>query len=278
MSSRRRHDVYDDTPYGAYGGHGRRREHYASSRRGRRRSSEARQQQEDAYNRGLYYPQPGDRGIMERTYPPAQMAPAAPAPSMFDSFFAPAWDVQPHAGHAGVFGDGLFGMMRGMMSSMDRMFDEMAASTMDNHGGGGGGGGGNTFYYESKTRTVGPDGIVREETVRTVPGADGRPETRRTVREGESAPGMGRFRADAHEMYDSQDAMPRVMNDGYPGYPGVQAAPEPDVVIEELDEQGNVVASSDAASGVPYDGDYAPYGQNADETQPRSWWHRRYRQ
>lgn len=190
--------------------------------------------------------------------------------------------MQPYGGRGGLFDDGLFGMMRGMMSSVDRMFDEMAASELDpNYRGGGSSSG--TFFYESKTRTVGPDGIVREETVRTTPGADGRPETRRTVRESDGVSGVGRYAADPYVTHGDQGPMPRVMNDGYDR---AQAVTEPDVVIEELDEYGNVIASNDAPldsnyieNNAPYDErERGPNNQNDDPRQSRSWWQRRYRQ
>lgn len=217
--------------------------------------------------------------MAERAHPHAQ-APMAP-PQMFDSFFGPSWDMQPHGGHGGMFGDGLFGMVRGMMSSVDRMFDDMAASAagMNDRGQPSG-----TFYYESKTRTVGPDGIVREETVRTAPGADGRPETRRTVREGDGAPGAARFGANGYGAYGDQRAMPRMMDD----YRVPHVAHEPDVVIEELDEYGNVVASNDSNSDVRQEDQHyfderdrreryeMPHEMNEDR--PQSWWQDRYRQ
>lgn len=68
----------------------------------------------------------------------------------------------------------------------------------------------------SQTRTMGPDGRVREETVQVGPGVDGRQETKRTVREG-NASEMGSF--------GNQPFAPLL---------GENAADDQDVVVEEI--------------------------------------------
>lgn len=79
----------------------------------------------------------------------------------------------------------------GMLSSLDRMFDDAFASmsnVAENAGDGRG-----TYVCESRTRTVGPDGRVHEEHVRTTPDEHGNPQTRRTVRDAESEREMDPF-------------------------------------------------------------------------------------
>lgn len=58
-----------------------------------------------------------------------------------------------------------------------RPFASFNSSSGDN----GGGSGFSNYVYESHTETMGPDGRVRRETVRSRPGADGRPATERIV-------------------------------------------------------------------------------------------------
>lgn len=99
-----------------------------------------------------------------------------PAAEM-DGFFRRAERDMERAFGGGLFSGNMFG---GAMSSFDRMFDDATAMMND-----GPDGSSSTYYYKSHTKTMGPDGVVREETVTTKPGADGNPETRRTVREGD---------------------------------------------------------------------------------------------
>lgn len=121
---------------------------------------------------------------------------------------------------AGSGGGGLFG-------SFDRMFDQ-AFSTMssDNHNGNG------SYYFESRTRTVGPDGRVREEHVRTVPDAEGNPQTRHTVCGAESESGMDPF-------YSGIGGYDR----GYERIPDVDR--EPEIIVEEVDDD-DMIAEEEA--------------------------------
>lgn len=116
-----------------------------------------------------------------------------------------------HAFGGGLFG-GMFGNMQNMMTSMDHMFDDVHANAGPASGG--------SYYYESRKMTVGPDGRVHEETVRTVPDEHGNPTTSRTVRDGdrveEIAP-SGRIHGHRSSRMDD------------------------DVVIEEVDEHGEPV-------------------------------------
>lgn len=75
------------------------------------------------------------------------------------------------------------GIMGFGMTSLEPFLNE-AFSTLENQARGGANGGG-TYFYESRTRTVGPDGRVHEEVVRTAPDEEGRMRTRRTVRDGD---------------------------------------------------------------------------------------------
>lgn len=103
------------------------------------------------------------------------------------------------------FGSSLFGGSHGgndFMSQFDRMFDINEADVRQGRG---------NYYYESRTMTTGPDGVVREEVVRTTPGEDGRPRTRRTVREGNE-----RDWGNAHR---------------------IRGNPEPEITVEEIDDE-----------------------------------------
>lgn len=120
--------------------------------------------------------------------------------NMFDMMEGMHREMQRHS--FPMFGS----MMQGMHSlfdSFDRAFEHSTP-------------GESTYYYQSHTRTVGPDGRVVEETVRTTPGPSGRPETSRTVRdadgnehvtkaEGEFPPMQPPFAAieDAHRSFDN---------------------------------------------------------------------------
>lgn len=91
-------------------------------------------------------------------------------------------------GFGSMFGDHGRGSM---FSSFDRMFDDAFASMSnvpENARDGRG-----TYFYESRTRTVGPDGRVHEEHVRTTPDEDGNPQTRKTVRDAETEGEMDPF-------------------------------------------------------------------------------------
>lgn len=114
------------------------------------------------------------------------------------------------------FGGGFFGQMGSMMSSFDRMFENMAnPASAPPHG---------TYYYESSTTTVGPDGQVHQETVRTRPGADGRPETTRYVRDGDQV-----------QRVDPRDRLE-----------GSRHSPiDDDVIVEEIDDDEYVPPSSE---------------------------------
>lgn len=232
MSFRGRHDIYDDTRYG----HDARREEQRarSSRRSRYRRDERRDE-----GRNDWLAAPFGHGMMPE-----------------DPFAGFGMMESPHGN--GFGGGSLFGAMRGMMSSMDRMFEDMTSSSRMMSGQNGGSGGG-TYYYESKTRTVGPDGRVREEVVRTTPGSDGRPQTQRSVREGDDAREMGPFSVG----FENDPNQPRIDNG------------EPDVVVEELDEYGNVINSN-----VEPRRSIAPRESNSADaqTQGSGWWNNRYNQ
>jgi len=53
-----------------------------------------------------------------------------------------------------------------------------------NNNNGNNNGGFSSYMYESHTETMGPDGVVRRETVRSKPGVDGRPTTERIIHDG----------------------------------------------------------------------------------------------
>lgn len=119
-------------------------------------------------------------------------------------------------GFGSLFGDAP-GRGGGIFSSFDRMFDDAFAS-MGNVANGQGGG---QYFYESHTRTVGPDGQVHEEHVRTTPDENGNPRTSRTVRDGEERGSVWRGLRSPFE----QDM---------PGMIGGRHH-EDDVIVEELD-------------------------------------------
>lgn len=117
---------------------------------------------------------------------------------------------------------------RGLMGSFDRMFDEAAngfsSAIADAQNGQG------TYYYESKTRTIGPDGRVHEEHIRTAPDQHGNPETRRTVRDGDSLREMGPFETRPHLPPASSSGAHRPYH-------------EPEVIIEEIDDDDDGIAA-----------------------------------
>lgn len=240
--------MYDDDIYRHDGEDGR----GYSSRRNRRRTN----RQEAVNGHQIYYPQPGEarRSMLNAGYDNEYQR-REPRPSILDSFFMSPWDTRMRARDEPTLVsdspfNGMFGMMRGMMMSMDRLFDDFATSTMhfsEGHAStfecrpGSG-----TYFYQSKTRSVGPDGRMREETVQTRRGSNGHPETRRTVRHGNNVEANQQGNASSRTFRHS--AMPRTMYDDEPrqGY----VAREPDVVIEELDEYGNVIEPTDERSSV----------------------------
>lgn len=143
------------------------------------------------------------------------------------------------------------------MESMDRMMDEMHSGINNNNNSN------SSFFYESRTRTVGPDGRVHEEVVRTAPGADGNPETTRQVRDGNNGGG--------HMFTHGQDG--RIEYDGAPQ--------NDDVVVEELDEYGNVVNSSVEPQQQEQQVQSRPTndsnGNEDGRSNENSWWYNRFR-
>lgn len=285
MSSRRRYEVYDDTQY-TRSGAGRNEERHSQFPYGGHHT-------ENSFSGAPveHYQNPyGDRTHELDVSPPGS--------SLLESMFPSPWgfqrsdqQMQRRMPEGSLFNDGMFGMMQGMMSSMDRMFDEMASSSMMTSrqfqsSGGGDGHSNGTFVYESRTRTVGPDGVVREETVRTTPGTDGRPETRRTVREGNDITEMPpEYGANSFNVMGNMD-MPRIMGDNNDNG---RNSGEPEVIVEELDEDGNVIATNNSRTSRSVASrayaernhnqsheEYAPHGEEND-TGHRSWWQNRYR-
>lgn len=110
-----------------------------------------------------------------------------------------------------------------MMSSMDRMFDDMTRASGHQSSSS------SSYFYESRTRTVGPDGVVREEVVREQPGQDGRPHTTRQVRQTDQ---YGRVTEGQGQSQGQSNRSGRIEGD---------EVNNNDVVIEELDEYGNVI-------------------------------------
>lgn len=137
-----------------------------------------------------------------------------------------------------------------MTQSIDRMMQDAIAS-----GDGGNGNSSSTFYYESRTRTVGPDGHVREEVVRRRPGADGTTETQHQVREGRNG-----------DIYTVRGEIESGNN-----------APADDVVVEELDEYGNVVNRMDADGQVDDVAHIAGNNNNNASDRRDGWWYNRLR-
>lgn len=107
----------------------------------------------------------------------------------------------------------------GMFGSFDRMFDNpfahMANDTRNGNG---------SYFFESRTRTVGPDGRVREERVRTVPDAEGIPRTRRTVRDADTERDLDPFFSGIGGRYDRR----------YDRIAGRHR--EPEIIVEEVDD------------------------------------------
>ncbi|PXF49533.1 hypothetical protein BWQ96_00603 [Gracilariopsis chorda] len=192
---RRPHDVYDDTQYAPLSNDEITVHHYPSSSHERQWHHNHQQQQYPYHDNQLVQPiEPFDN--MGRTI-------ARMEREMMRAFEAP-------------FGGGVFDQIGNVMSSFDRMFDNMnnPASAPP----------GSTYYYESSTTTVGPDGQVHQETVRTRPGADGNPETTRYVRDGDQV-----RRAHPQDRIESSPHNP--IND--------------DVIIEEVDDDDDLAPSSE---------------------------------
>lgn len=241
MSYRRNHDIYDDTRYGRDAYYDGRERHPRRTRQRRGERHDGRQVQPDIWDGSHEYrsrmERPHAHGIMERQMDPFEMTPFG----------------------SSMFGGSLFGAMNGMMASFDRMFDEMTAGNGFRNADGDGRGG--TYFYESKTRTIGPDGRVREEVVRTAPGSDGHPETRRSVREGDDVRGMDPFAID-------MDQGGWNARHGY-GQDRITPA-EDDVIVEELDEYGNVVNSN-----VQPQRAIEGHDEHDDDRERGGWWHNR---
>lgn len=217
----RRHDVYDDTRYGPQGAIDYPHDDYEHRRAARRHH---RRRNDPYYD----YPGPQHHPVAPLPLTPFHpMDPWALGPTM-----DPFYPMDPYINRGeqqmdrGITPFPTPNLFRGMMTSFDRLWDEMTTnsiphpSTFQNHPG-------SHYYYESKTRTVGPDGRVHEETVRTVPGADGQPETRRTVREGE-------HNAHMRSVFDAQIPHPALSHHN-------PYSSDNDVIVEELDEDGNVI-------------------------------------
>ncbi|KAI0562660.1 hypothetical protein FGB62_55g134 [Gracilaria domingensis] len=175
---RRAHDIYDDTQYAPHSSDRIPVHHYPPPARERRRRNRV----------------PDNQLSVQPHHPMSD------AMARMEQDFARAFESP--------FGTSMFGPMTGIMSSFDRMFDEFASASASGNG---------TYYYESSTTTVGPDGRVREETVRTTPGADGNPQTSRFVREGDQLRD-----SDPYQRYRIQGSHHHPLAD--------------DVVVEEVEE------------------------------------------
>eukprot|EP00177_Eucheuma_denticulatum_P003234 GFKZ01005846.1.p1 GENE.GFKZ01005846.1~~GFKZ01005846.1.p1 ORF type:complete len:232 (+),score=31.30 GFKZ01005846.1:246-941(+) len=150
-------------------------------------------------------------------------APIAPV----DPFFGPPDEFRGamerfHSDIGRAFGfDSMFGDRHGTMGFGMPSFSPFlndAMSALENHARDGASGGG-TYYFESRTRTVGPDGRVHEEVVRTAPDEEGRMRTRRSVRDG--------------DIRDERRS--RVQRS--PRYDGRRDDRLPDVIVEEVDDE-----------------------------------------
>ncbi|CAN8064570.1 unnamed protein product [Agarophyton chilense] len=162
----RSHDVYDDTQYAPHPSDQVTVHHYPSPSHHRRRRHRA--PDHHLQNPDPFHPVNDAMALMERDFARAFESPFGAAP---------------------------FGSMAGIMSSFDRMFDQFASASASASPAGNG-----TYYYESSTTTVGPDGRMRQETVRTEPDADGNPHTSRFVTEGDQ------LRNDPYNTYSIQPA------------------------------------------------------------------------
>lgn len=107
----------------------------------------------------------------------------------------------------------------GLFGSFDRMFDSAFANMANDTPRGN-----SSYFFESRTRTVGPDGRVREEHVRTVPDAEGHPQTRRTVRDAERERELDPFFSGIGGGYDRR----------YDRIAGANR--EPEIIVEEVDD------------------------------------------
>lgn len=134
------------------------------------------------------------------------------------------------SGFGGMFDSMLQGMQRSfgeMERQMERAFEEAAAQSRDGRDGRGGG---TTYFYESMTRSVGPDGKVREERVRTKPGRDGRPETKRVVRDESGREHVTRTEGEIPRFGEFARDFGRIGGYGHEGY---NRLPDP-VLVEEV--------------------------------------------
>lgn len=253
-----RHDIYDDTAYAQPRSADRRHGHSTRDRGSRDRRHDA-PPPSHAYQPPAHYPQPP-----QDVTPHPQDTPHSTMQRDMDRALSSA-----ERDMAAMFGTGasIFG---GILSSVDRLFDDMTTGFASTDANGRQKG---SYFYESRTTTVGPDGRVREETVRTTPGQDGKPQTHRDVREGDQAT-WNSTRLPGEHLWHGQPPL------GYPGghpYPYANTNPhahphqgyahghghghgyarrqpaEPDVIVEELDENGNVVNSNvpPGARGAP---------------------------
>eukprot|EP00178_Gracilaria_changii_P023469 TRINITY_DN70_c0_g1_i1.p1 TRINITY_DN70_c0_g1~~TRINITY_DN70_c0_g1_i1.p1 ORF type:complete len:236 (-),score=39.39 TRINITY_DN70_c0_g1_i1:593-1300(-) len=183
---RRQLDVYDDTQYAAHPSEQITVHHHPSPSRERRRRNRT----------------PDSQLALDPLHPMSD------AMARMERDFARAFESP--------FGGGLFGPMSGIMSSFDRMFDDFASASAAANG---------SYYYESSTTTVGPDGRVRQETVRTTPDADGNPQTSRFVSEGDHVRDY-----DPYHRHAIQGSRRHPLED--------------DVVVEEVDEDDDCLSPS----------------------------------
>lgn len=185
MSPQHRHDVYDDTGT-RHGKHrssrSRRSDARESSRRSDAREPSHRSGKSSRRSGGGESSRHPSRALAVRDEQPTH----APANSLFDDMLGLNMP-------AGMFGlaralDGFehaIGEMErnaqnsGMFGGVDRTWGEMERAALD----GNAMPSGSAFYYESTKSTMGADGRVHRETVRTQTGSDGRLETKRVVRD-----------------------------------------------------------------------------------------------
>lgn len=163
-SRRHHHDVYDDTNLGDQRHEMERHEHH-------RVPVTRREHHDSSRSRAVVDPFRDMGQEMRRFHEETQRSMGGWG---FGSMFG-----APHGRDAGFF------------SSFDRMFDDAFTSmsnVADNAPDGRG-----SYFYESRTRTVGPDGRVHEEHVRTTPDEHGHPRTKRSVRDAESEREMDPF-------------------------------------------------------------------------------------
>ncbi len=92
--------------------------------------------------------------------------------------------------------------------------------------------GGGTYMYESHTSTMGPDGRMTTETIRTRPGRDGRPETQRIHRD-----------ASGRETRTTTHEMPPNPFDDF-GWPFTSRLPAPaPVEVQEITDEDDARVS-----------------------------------